>query len=490
MPAVLLVASLVAFRGRAWFVPYGDASSGLYLHIAAAMLGGHLPYTTAWDYRPPGLFALYAAALALFGPRFAWNGLTTLALVATAIAVGLLGRQTARRDATRTGWCAAAFFALLAPENDGIWGNAEIEISAFVAWSLWLATLERGAWWAAASGVLGACALECKLSAIAPALLPALVVALRKGTPRRRAVRALAFAAGFALPLAFTAVAYQQAGDLALLWFATFDASFRRAHALSFTYYRGNARWLVAQLRILAPQIEFAAFARPARGPYALAAWGWLLAAAFSVLSEGEFFHYQFALLTAPAALLGALGFMQVVGRAPNALVRRAVWAAAFALTFVLHDYYEAVQGARFAYHRLVLHDAAWRNDQTSAAIAALRAVAPDERSLLLIGISPFVYDVLGVPAPTRFTAPVIWLDPRLTDMAGPSARGELERLIALRPNVVAVSSLSDPTYAPARVARIRSWLKSEYQRVLTAPDFTIWRVTNRSARGTPRASR
>jgi hypothetical protein len=486
--AVLAVA-VVVFRGRAWFFPYGDASTGLYLHIAAALLDGHLPYTSAWDYRPPGLFALYAAALALFGPRLAWNVLTSLALGATALAVGLLARRLDARTPSSAAWCAAAFFVLLAPENDGLWGNTEVEISAFVAWSLWFAMCDRRGFAAPlASGLLAGCALQCKLSALLLTLLPAAIILLGNGNAALKFRRASLFVAGFAAPIAVEVAAYVQAGVLPLLLFATFDATSRRAHELNLDYYRANVRWLIGQLFILAPQIELALFARPAFPAAALASWGWLIAALASIVLEGEFFHYHFILLAAPVALLGALGFLRLLRRfAGSAARRRAIWIAVFALTFGLHDYYETVQGATFAVHRRLLHDAGWRTDPTSALIAALRRVAPGERSILLVGQSPFVYDLLGVAAPTRFTAPVIWLDPRLSAMAGSDAQGELARLFRLQPNVAVVSKLDDPTYDPGRVRLLKRWLGLNYRPVFAATDFTIFRAIRATRSASPR---
>ncbi len=477
MWAVLLACAIVAFRGRAWFLTFGDAAAGLYLHIAAALLHGHLPYTTAWDYRPPGLFALYALALALFGPQFAWNALTSIALGATAAAVGLLARACDTGHARGTGWLAAASFVFLAPENDGLFGNAEIEMSTCIAWSLWFA-LRAGTGASLACGVLAGCALQCKLSALPLALLPALALFASAGRSGDRLRRVVVFAGGFALPIALAIAAYATAGALPLLLSANVDATFARAGALNLTYYRANARYLFDQLRILAPHIELAAFARPAAGRAAIVTWCWLGAATVAIVGEGEFFHYQFIVLDAPVALLGTLGLQRLLTTyVLAARARRAIWITAFALTFALHDYYETMQGFGLLYHRTIARDAAWHADDTSEALAALRRVAPAEPSVLLVGQSPYIYDALGIAAPTRFTAPVIWLDPRLTPMGGAAAVGELQRLFDATPRVVVLSRLSDPTYDAGRVQRVRAWIAARYRPIFAGSTFTIYRA-------------
>ncbi len=472
----------MAFRGRAWFFTYGDASAGLYLHVAATFLHGHLPYATAWDYRPPGLFALYALALAVAGPHLAWNALTTIALGSTALAVGLLARRCDPDAPAQIGWLAAASFVLLTPENDGIFGNAEVEISAFVAWSLWFSLHNARTFIALlAAGLLAGCALQCKLSALPLALLPAIVLVAAPGTLCVRIRNFSLFACGFATPVAIESAIYAFAGRLRLLIAANVDATFSRATALNLTYYRANARYVPDQLRILAPQIELAAFARTMDARTSLAAWGWVAAAVVSIVLEGEFFRYQFIVLAAPIALLGTLGLQRILSRyVASVRSRRAMWTAAFLLAFGLHDYYETTQGLTLAYHRLVARDSQWHSDETSQVIAALARIAPREQALLLVGQNPYIYDALGIAAPTRFTAPVVWLDPRLTRMGGASAERELPRLFALEPHVVVLSRLSDPTYDRARVQRLRDWIASHYRPTFAGSSFTIYRAKAR----------
>jgi hypothetical protein len=56
---VFLLLQLVAFR-------YGR-DQGIYAVVADAMVRGGAPYRAAWDFKPPGIFAVYAAARVLFG---------------------------------------------------------------------------------------------------------------------------------------------------------------------------------------------------------------------------------------------------------------------------------------------------------------------------------------------------------------------------------------------------------------------------------------
>ena len=40
---------------------------GIYAMVGRALLHGEMPYRDAWDFKPPGIFLIYASARALFG---------------------------------------------------------------------------------------------------------------------------------------------------------------------------------------------------------------------------------------------------------------------------------------------------------------------------------------------------------------------------------------------------------------------------------------
>jgi hypothetical protein len=228
---MLLLFGIVMFRGRSFFTPFSDPTAGLYLHIGLAWLHGQIPYTTTWDYRPPGFFALYAAAIALFGAAFARDGLALLSLAATTLAVGL---TTARLDAaarSNVGWWAAAFFVMLTPVDDGIAGVAELQISAFVAWAIYFAiaypTRLRAALF---SGLLCGLALQCKFTAVPLVAIPIALLALHS----RAALRTLVvFFTAFITPLIADVALYAAAHRLDALWNANVEATLRRGASAS-----------------------------------------------------------------------------------------------------------------------------------------------------------------------------------------------------------------------------------------------------------------
>jgi len=491
---ILLLAGIVAFRGQWFFTPFSEPSNALYVRIGQSWLDGHLPYTATWDYRPPGYFALYAAAIALAGDAHARDLLAVVSLAATALALGLLAVKLDPQGAPATGWWAAAFFVLLSPVNDATYGQAEVQIGAFIAWALVCVWPERPGWRAAAlAGLLAGCALQCKLSALPIALVPLAVLAwppparggALAGRAAPRGFAFAAFAAGFLVPVVADVAVYAFADQLRALWEANVGATIRRAQVRSlwsgFSLHRAV---VFRQPRVLAPQLELALFAlRPAANRSLIATAGWLAAALLSIVAANEYPAWHFVLLTAPVALLGALGFVALgralAGRVP-ARILGALAVLTVLLTFALQDYYETVMGVRYFDHRVIGRDAAWRPDEFDTLLATIRRVAPGDRSVVEFELSPYLYNALDIPAPTVFAYTDVLFDPRLSAMPPIDGPAELARILAARPHIVAAGNFAhNVRYDPSRIALVNAIFARNYTPVAHGSDFTIYRLTS-----------
>lgn len=433
-----------------------------------------MPYTATWEYRPPGYFAMWTAAIWIFGASLALNALALLALGATALALAKIANKLDPQESHATGWWAGGFFVLLSPVNDAVAGLAELQLSAFIAWSIYLA-LQRplGTRNAILSGLLAGLALQCKLTAIPPMFVPLSVLLVGSSQPLAAAGL---FLAGVAAPIAIEVLVYVRAHQFAALWNANVATTLRyRSPAGEFAR---NRVWLPRQLLALAPQVElaFLGLTRSANRSR-LASVGWLAAALIAIVAAGEFYERQFVLLTAPVALLGALGFVRVLRSLQGKpIAQRSVAIVVVLLTFALHDYHESVEGAMFAWHRLVLRESTWRLGQTDEVAADLRRLNVGASSLYLIEQSPYLYDALGVDAPTVYAYSDYLLDPRLSAGAGIDGKAELARILASRPGLIVVSNLDDFRYAPDRVSLIKDTLASSYAVAYRSTRFTIYR--------------
>ncbi|XYH95318.1 glycosyltransferase family 39 protein [Sorangium sp. So ce1128] len=98
---------------------------GIYAMVARAMLDGGMPYRDAFDFKPPGIFLIYALARALFGPaQWGVRALEVLGLAGMCLAmVSLAGRAFGDR---RVGIVAAALAVLVHAQLD-FWHTAQPE---------------------------------------------------------------------------------------------------------------------------------------------------------------------------------------------------------------------------------------------------------------------------------------------------------------------------------------------------------------------------
>lgn len=135
---------LVAFRLHAFSLPLETDESN-YAYIGARLLAGDRLYVDVWDHQPPGVFMLFAGAIALFGDDplvFRW--LATGFSLASLVCVFLLIRRLATSGAAA---CGAMLFALASsdPGTAGEGCNREIYMNAAVLAAWCLALVPRGA---------------------------------------------------------------------------------------------------------------------------------------------------------------------------------------------------------------------------------------------------------------------------------------------------------------------------------------------------------
>ncbi|HEX3595944.1 MAG TPA: glycosyltransferase family 39 protein, partial [Polyangiaceae bacterium] len=98
---------------------------GIYAVVGDAMLDGRMPYRDAWDFKPPGIFLVYALAEALFGKAMSSIRLLEVGgLLAMAVAFRKLGKTLF--DSSTAGLVGAALAVLIHAELE-FWHTAQPE---------------------------------------------------------------------------------------------------------------------------------------------------------------------------------------------------------------------------------------------------------------------------------------------------------------------------------------------------------------------------
>ncbi len=135
MMLALLAILAVAVR----FITYGNPALGFdeqfYLLVGDRMLQGELPYVDIFDRKPIGIFLIYAGARLLGGEGFLqYKLVATVAVIATAWLIYLLGRQRAERWGAGL---AAALYILWLNLMEGEGGQTPVFYNLLVVGAAW-----------------------------------------------------------------------------------------------------------------------------------------------------------------------------------------------------------------------------------------------------------------------------------------------------------------------------------------------------------------
>jgi 4-amino-4-deoxy-L-arabinose transferase-like glycosyltransferase len=304
-------ALLVAIRVRLLDVPL-ERDEGLFAVIGRAILDGAVPYRDVFEHKPPGVFYVYALAVAL-APATT-RGLHAFLLVwclATSIVVAWLARRIAGPGA---GVCAAILFAFAsaAPSVQGFSASSEMMLLLPLSASALLGLVACDApgparALAAASGALAGVTFWIKQPAALALVAVPLHLARRRGVGGTLAAW---IAGGLAVTLALLPLVV--AAGWAEFWYWSV------VHSSLYAAVPATARWARVATAVtnvatdLGPAIAAGAVGSAiawrrgrVHAPFALAFLALSIASAFH--SQFLYRHY-FALLVPAAAAIGGVG--------------------------------------------------------------------------------------------------------------------------------------------------------------------------------------
>ena len=298
--ALLFFAAAALSRLPVLFRSVLDWDESLYFLMASQWRAGHLPYTSIWDNKPVGIYAIFALFQAVFGDQPA------AMRIATSLFAGLLAFTVFKITETLTAsrpaaWLAGAALILASLSNDGLSANTELFMATFTALAV-LAALTPGRGFCV--GLLLGAAFMVKYVVLFEA--PVILLLLLTREPRLRT--AAAALAGGLLPLAACVLLYAHAGKLGLWWDCAVASNFRRvaapitADALDYALHIELWRWGSLYLAALAV-VALAALRRDGTKIFLAA---WLLGGALGVISAKSFYdHYFLQLLPVLCVSLG-----------------------------------------------------------------------------------------------------------------------------------------------------------------------------------------
>lgn len=438
---VLLLLQLLTFG-------YGR-DQGIYAMVARAVLAGRMPYRDAWDFKPPGVFLIYALSRALLGD--AQIGVRVVEAAGLVAMVAAMMRLTAAWWGERLIGLLAGAIAVLVHTQLDFWHTAQPEsfggmITIFALLALGstppsaLASApdrEAVRRWAASGALFGlAGLLKPPLAGggvVVAAALALRVLRARGGLSRESARAALVppaiIAAGGALPFVLCALwfgARGALGDLVAVLFV-FTPHYTRlswvGETLGGMTWWGFTEWLQNYCSV--PTVGFLlalGFPRRERERPGVALIGWIIAVhVIGVVMQGKFFPYHYGATWPLTALLAALGFFRLFERLasrglPGALAFLALLVASAlgrsATKDVERSFLQRCRERVAIFTRSPRDQAAIDRLASVADVNAganrevagfLRARVPADRKVFIWGFEPVIYDLADRTPATRY---------------------------------------------------------------------------------------
>ena len=475
-----------------------DPDEGLYLLQAREWLRGGWPYIAVWDVHPVGAPAIIAMGFLVFGESIASVRLLgTLFVAATGF---LLFRiLVLARCGRATGLAAGVLYVGHSILSGGLATNTEILMAPFVAGGFALALLaardllERqrapGLGLVGAVGLCFGMALWVKQVAAPEACMAfggLMALAVWKGRMPVLGVlpRALAFAAGCALPTAATAFLYFLRGDLAVFLHVVFVAPLRYVSTDT------DVAPLVVLRHVLANVLELAwplAGAGAGAVAWALAVYRhrrvdldavlgaaallWFAGATLGIVLPGKFYGHYFLLWLPPLSVAAALGLRAaVIWIAPRRPSVALLSVIAIVASMPVLD--ELIQlGRRGAGLRLP--------DPGRVAAQTIARLLPPGETAYVVNYDPVVYFLADLPLPTRMP---FWqqLTGHFGNMIGQDSDAELARVLASRPYLLVISEARWPEVRPSAQQAVEAAMEESYVLATTLQEpqgpLEIWR--------------
>lgn len=496
---------------------------GIYAMVGRAVLAGKMPYRDAWDFKPPGIFLVYAATRALLGgDQMAIRVVEGVGIVATTFA---MMRITDRFwGDSRVGLLAGAIAALVHAQLE-FWHTAQPETFGGMLTIFALLPVEpaappdraalRGLF---VSGVLFGLAGLLKPPLAGGGAVLALVLGLnvlraRPGAPlleRLRAARlpVAAIVTGGASPFILCALWFVARGAGRDLWEVLFvftphytKLSWVGETVTGMTYW-GFTEWLQAYCSVptVGLLLFLASSPRPHERPGAVLIAGIIAVHIAGVIMQGKFFPYHYGATWPLTALLAALGFVRLWDRlCARSLLGPVLFFAGFTVVCFFRtatkdtatsflercedrlDIYTKAPRDQDAIDRLA--SVADVNAKANREVAALlRARVPADRKVFVWGFEPVIYDLADRDPATRYLYDV----PQRVSWAKHKERDTLMRdLDAGRPAAIVVEHRDvfpmvtgdaiDSADTLKEFPALRDRLAQRYELASTIEDFDVY---------------
>lgn len=517
-------------RFAAWLVVVFAASQiavfsfgrdqGIYALVGDGLLQGRLPYRDLWDFKPPGIYFVYALAQALFGKSMLAVRLLEIAgLFAVMFAFGRLGQTFF--DNRTAGYLGGAVAALIHAQLE-FWHTAQPEtfggfLTAFalVATTYDYARRKKVLGWILVGLLFGA-AFLLKPPLGGGALVCAAYLAKKEQLAAERRFAAvwpvLTVALSAALIVALCLSWFALRGGWPALWWTLGEftpgytsLSWEGQRAPGMLYYAAEEAFFkfsaLAAAGVIAAATISPIHGREREGMFLLL--GIIALHITGIAMQGKFFPYHYAATLPLIAFISGLGYYKLWRRCLAGGVGGVVAYAAFivAVTAMRDAVRDLPQGfweraqmrlayilrrppfeTREALDRRLYYVADYNLDADRAVALELRSRTGSEDPIFVWGFEPIIYWLAEREPSSRF----IYNVPQRTEWERDYARRELMRELSERPPEVIVvqrndvfpavtGQVSDSKHDLLSFPELLLWVDERYEKITVIEDFELY---------------
>lgn len=470
-----------------------DWDESIFALVAQQWVEGHVPYATAFDHKPIGLYGVFALFFLVFGDTILAMRLIPIVFVAaTALLIARLVEAQFGRDRLSAG-AAAAIYGLLTLANGGLATNTELLINFFIVLAIYLMVVQPAGnrlsfGRCLAIGVALGMAFQVNyLAGILIAGVAAFRLCWVAGDRPVSAMLLRYFLEGAAMLLGLLLV------SVLLLLPVLLYGDIRDYFGLQLAYlidYQRDVATAVVIRRVSEALIPYWPFYALALLLAAAAAWpwrpsghvreigqssrdrrilAWIVLGAFALaaaVASGYYFHHFF-LLSVPSLVMIAAGFLRSIVASERLRIFAVAWLLLMAASTALHARQEIHLGLR-------AHAQAARG-QPADSVARVgeyltERLAPGEQIYVFDG-QPILYFLTRTVPPTRFAFPMAHQVDHIAQGFGFTPYDKVKEIFAVKPRFVIARPRSANPDRSAMADLLYDTLDRDYQPVAAADE-------------------
>lgn len=501
--ALLIVIALVLLVALPVLTYPMGRDQGMYANIGRTILAGGTPYIDMWDIKPPPIYYIYAAGIALFGSTTAAIRAIDFALVPLGmIGLYLIAAQLAGK---RAGLLAALLYGLFYFNEDfpSLTQNDSL-VTIPMIWAGYAALRagssqpdSRQAWgWSLLTGLLCGLILWFKhyFAFFVLALILDQIISRRRIVPRE----ALAFVLGALLTGGSLLLYFWSKGMVQEMLIVAQGTAAYNAQGYDWGAFFGNMahywgfRWQVWHVLLLLAALWLPTAWLGARAQGWRLVWFWLIAALLFALIQAKGFDTHWIPMLPAFALLGADALERILRRLSASAPALALVLYALSVLGLLCVVANTTWGRAWQYlsgeqSQLAYYDRFQANDlkpEQSLLVAQYlqERVAPGD-TIFIWGFRPEVAYMANLRPATRYQAQFPLVAPWYPEAW---KQDNVDILWAAMPPFVLVleddympwvTNRSEASHGILQgYTELNNWLMANYERVETIGDFLIWK--------------